>query len=82
MIGHYKQSVLRRRPGTRNLPHKYYLNVTQQSACLVVNSITINKFAILLNYTPIDRVSDSGSVIKLDIKLVGALTLSSFVLKV
>ena len=37
----------------------YDLNVMRQSACLVINQITVNKFAALLNCTPVDRASDS-----------------------
>ena len=35
------------------------INVLQQTACLVVNSITVDNFAFLLNYTPVGRTSDS-----------------------
>ena len=31
----------------------------RQSACLVINHITVDNFAALINYTPIDRASDS-----------------------
>ena len=37
----------------------YYLNVMRQSACLVINPITVDNFAALFNYTPVDRASDS-----------------------
>ena len=37
----------------------YDINVMQQSACLVVNPITVDKFAALFNCTPVDRASDS-----------------------
>ena len=33
----------------------YDLNVLQQSACLVINSITVDNFAALPNFTPVDR---------------------------
>ena len=33
------------------------LNVMRQSACLVINQITVDGFAALLNCTPVDRVS-------------------------
>ena len=36
----------------------YDLNVTQQSACLFINPITVDNFAALFNCTP-DRASDS-----------------------
>ena len=36
-----------------------YLKVMQQSACLVINPITVDNFAALFNCTPVDRVSDS-----------------------
>ena len=37
----------------------YDLNVMRQSACLVVNPITVDNFAALFNCTPMDRASDS-----------------------
>ena len=37
----------------------YNLNVMPQSACFVVNPITVNGYAALFNYTPVDRASDS-----------------------
>ena len=37
----------------------YDLNVRRQSACLVINPITVNNFAALFNCTPVDRASDS-----------------------
>ena len=37
----------------------YNLTVMQQSACLVINPITVNGFAALFNCTPADRTSDS-----------------------
>ena len=37
----------------------YDLNVMRQSACLVINPITVDNFASLFNCTPVDRVSDS-----------------------
>ena len=37
----------------------YDLNVMQQSACLVINRITIGNFDSLFNCTPVDRTSDS-----------------------
>ena len=36
----------------------YNLNVMQQSACLVINPITVDGFAALFNCTPVDRASD------------------------
>ena len=35
------------------------LNVMRQSACLVINQITVDNFAALFNCTPVDRASDS-----------------------
>ena len=35
------------------------LNVMQQSACLVINPITVDGYAALFNCTPVDRTSDS-----------------------
>ena len=40
----------------------YNINVLQQTACLVVNPITVGNFAFLLNCTPVDRTSDSMMV--------------------
>ena len=37
----------------------YDLNVMRQSACLVINQITVDNFAALFNCTPVDRASDS-----------------------
>ena len=37
----------------------YNLSVMLQSACLVINPITVDGFAILFNCTPVDRASDS-----------------------
>ena len=37
----------------------YNLNVMRQSACLVVNPITVDGYATLFNCTPVDRASDS-----------------------
>ena len=36
----------------------YDLNVMRQSACLVINPITVDNFAALFNCTPVDRASD------------------------
>ena len=38
------------------------INVLQQTACLVVNPITIGNFAFLFNCTPMGRTSDSMTV--------------------
>ena len=37
----------------------YNLNVMRQSECLVINPITVDGYAALFNYTPVDRASDS-----------------------
>ena len=37
----------------------YNLNVMPHSTCLVMNPITVDGFAALFNYTPVDRASDS-----------------------
>ena len=37
----------------------YNLNVMRQSACLVINPITVDDYASLFNCTPVDRASDS-----------------------
>ena len=40
----------------------YIINVLQQTACLVVNPITVGNFAFLFNFTPVGRTSDSMMV--------------------
>ena len=40
----------------------YTINVLQQTACLVVNLITVGNFAFLFNCTPVGRTSDSMMV--------------------
>ena len=40
----------------------YYINVLQQTACLVVNPITVGNFAFIFNCTPVGRTSDSMMV--------------------
>ena len=37
----------------------YDLNAMRQSACLVINPITVDNFAALFNCTPVDLASDS-----------------------
>ena len=37
----------------------YNLNVIRQSMCLVINPITVDGYAALFNFTPVDRSSDS-----------------------
>ena len=37
----------------------YIQNVMRQSACLVINPITVDGNAALFNCTPVDRASDS-----------------------
>ena len=41
----------------------YNINVLQQTACLVVNPITVGNFAFLLNCTLVGRTSDSMTVL-------------------
>ena len=41
----------------------YNINVLQQTACLVVNPITVGNFAFLFNCTPVGRNSDSMMVL-------------------
>ena len=40
----------------------YNINVLQQTACLVVNPITVCNFAFLFNCTPVDWTSDSMTI--------------------
>ena len=37
----------------------YDLNIMRQSACLMINTFTVDNFAALFNCTPVDRASDS-----------------------
>ena len=37
----------------------YNINVLQQTACLVVNPITVGNFALLFNCTPVGQTSNS-----------------------
>ena len=37
----------------------YNINVIRQSACLVINAVTVDSFASLINCTPVGRASDS-----------------------
>ena len=41
----------------------YNINVLHQTACLVVNPITVDNFAFLYNCTPVGRTSDSMAVL-------------------
>ena len=43
----------------RNKCIGYNLNVMLQSACLVINPITVDGYTTLLNCTPMDQTSDS-----------------------
>ena len=40
----------------------YDLNVMRQSACFVITTIRVDKFAALFNCTPVDQTSDSMMV--------------------
>ena len=40
----------------------YNINILQQTACLVVNPITVGNFAFLFNCSPVGRTSDSMTV--------------------
>ena len=37
----------------------YNINVMRQSACLVINPITVDGYAVLFNCTKVDQASDS-----------------------
>ena len=41
----------------------YNINALQQTACLVVNPITVGNFAFLFNCTSVGRTSDSMAVV-------------------
>ena len=43
----------------------YNINVLQQTACLVVNPVTVGNFAFLFNCTPLGRTSASMAVLTL-----------------
>ena len=46
----------------KQMRHKrigYDLNVMRESACLVINQITVDNFSALFNCTVLDRASDS-----------------------
>ena len=43
----------------RNQRIGYDLNVMRQSACIVINTTTVDNFAELFNCKPVDRASDS-----------------------
>ena len=47
----------------------YNINVLQQTACLVVNPITVGSFAIVFDCTLADRTSDSMTVRLEDISI-------------
>ena len=40
-------------------PKLFAINVMRQSACLVINPITVDDYATLFHCTPVDRASDS-----------------------
>ena len=40
----------------------YNLNVLRQSACLVINTITVDGYAAFFNRTPVDRASDRPGI--------------------
>ena len=40
----------------------YNINILQQTACLVINPITVGNFAFLFNCMPVGRTSDSMTV--------------------
>ena len=42
--------------------HYKKINVLQQTACLVVNPITVGNFAFLFNCTPVGQTSESMMV--------------------
>ena len=41
----------------------YNINVLQQTACLVVNTISVGNFAFLFGCTPVGRTSDPMTVL-------------------
>ena len=55
IISHYIKKIKNKKIG-------YNINVLQQTACLVVNPITVGNFAFLFNCTPVGRTSDSLTV--------------------
>ena len=57
----------------------YNLNVMRQSACLVINPITVDNFGALFDCTPVDRASDSMMAPHLRHFILGGWDRSSFV---
>ena len=51
----------------KRIGYKCHLSVIRQSACLVINPITVDNFVALFNCTPVDRASDS--IMRPDLKL-------------
>ena len=49
----------------------YNINVLQQTACLVVNPITVGNFAFLLNCTPVGPYLCFISLLYLDLYVLG-----------
>ena len=41
----------------------YNINVLQQTACFIINPITVGTFAFLFNCTPVGQTSDSMMVL-------------------
>ena len=60
--------IIFQRSSLKSFPKRHYkkigynINVLQQTACLVVNPITVGSFAFLFNCTPVGRTSDSMMV--------------------
>ena len=52
IIDHYRKIISYKRIG-------YNINTMRQSACLLVNPVTVNNFASLFNCTPVGRASGS-----------------------
>ena len=61
-------NILNSDPDRQN---RYNINVLQQTACLVVNPITVGNFAFLFNCMLVGRTSDSMTVRTID-EMVGA----------
>ena len=59
LIGSNDFSFQLRKIITRYRRIGYNLNVMRQSACLVFNPITVDKYAAFFNCTPVGRASDS-----------------------
>ena len=62
IVGSYNYSAQFIKIITHYKKNGYNINLLQQTACLVVNPITVGNFAFLLSCTPVGRTSDFMTV--------------------